>query len=138
MVKAIKSPFALALSGTPLENRLDDLYSVTEFVDDRRLGPAFRFFNRHRVVDENGKVLGYKNLDDLRHRLKPILLRRTRSSVMRDLPPRSTEVVRVAPTEEQSLLHSTHLRIVSSIVRKPFFTEMDVLRLSKALLRIRK
>ena len=137
VVKALKSPFALVLSGTPLENRLDDLYSVTEFVDDRRLGPAFRFFNRHRVVDENDKVLGYKNLDDLRHRLKPILLRRTRSSVMRDLPPRSTEIVRVAPTEEQSILHTTHLRIVRSIVRKPFFTEMDVLRLRKALLMCR-
>lgn len=66
------------LSGTPLENRLDDLYSVVEFIDDRRLGPAFRFFNRHRVTDEKGKVLGYKDLDLLRENLKPVLLRRTR------------------------------------------------------------
>src|SRR5436309_16067808 len=54
--------FALVLSGTPLENRLDELYSVVQFIDDRRLGPAFRFYNHHRVVDEKGKVLGYKNL----------------------------------------------------------------------------
>ena len=58
VVKRLKSPFALVLSGTPLENRLDELYSVVQFVDDRRLGPAFRFFNRHRVADEKGKVLG--------------------------------------------------------------------------------
>src|SRR5271165_1516078 len=45
-IKALRSPFALVLSGTPLENRLDDLFSVVEFIDDRRLGPAFRFFNR--------------------------------------------------------------------------------------------
>ncbi len=69
------------LSGTPLENRLDELFSVVEFIDDRRLGPAFHFFNRHRLVDEKGKVLGYKNLDVLRERLKPILLRRTRQGV---------------------------------------------------------
>jgi SNF2 family DNA or RNA helicase len=75
------------LSGTPLENRLDDLFSVVEFIDDRRLGPAFRFFNRHRVTDESGKILGYKDLDLLRERLKPVLLRRTRSAVMKDLPP---------------------------------------------------
>ena len=42
------------------------------------LGPAFRFFNRHRVVDEKGKVLGYKNLAELRENLQPVLLRRTR------------------------------------------------------------
>ena len=56
--------------GTPLENRLDDLYSVVQFIDDRRLGPGFRFFNKHRVVDEKGKVLGYKNLAELRRALR--------------------------------------------------------------------
>ena len=100
-MKSLRSPFALVLSGTPLENRLDDLFSVAEFIDDRRLGPAFRFFNRHRVTDEKGKVLGYKNLERLRESLKPILLRRTRGAVMKDLPPRTTEIVRIAPTDEQ-------------------------------------
>ena len=95
IVKALRSRFALVLSGTPLENRLDDLFSVVEFVDDRRLGPSFRFFNTHRVVDEKGKVLGYKNLDQLREKLKPILLRRTRATVMRQLPERTDEIVRI-------------------------------------------
>ena len=35
-IKGLKSRFALVLSGTPLENRLDELYSVVEFIDDRR------------------------------------------------------------------------------------------------------
>lgn len=72
-IKALKSPFAVMLTGTPLENRLEDLFSVVEFIDDRRLGPAFRFYNQHRVTTERGKVLGYKNLDELRKRLEPIL-----------------------------------------------------------------
>ena len=137
VIKALRSPFALVLSGTPLENRLDDLFSVVEFIDDRRLGPAFRFFNRHRVVDDAGRVLGYKNLAALRGRLGPVLLRRTRSSVMRDLPPRTTEIVRIAPTAEQADLHEAHLRIVRAIVRKPYINEMDLLRLQKALLMCR-
>mgnify|MGYP000308384206 CR=1 FL=1 len=110
---------------------------MTEFIDDRRLGPSFRFFNRHRIVDEKGKVLGYKNLSDLRKRLQPILLRRTRASVMQDLPPRTTEIMRIAPTEEQIDLHRANLRVVSSIVRKPYISEMDLLRLRKALLMCR-
>jgi hypothetical protein len=134
LVKSLRSPFALVLSGTPLENRLDDLFSVVEFIDDRRLGPAFRFYNRHRVVDEKGKVLGYKNLDELRTTLSPVLLRRTRASVMQDLPPRTTEIIRFAPTEEQLDIHKGHMHVVSSIIRKKYISEMDLLRLQKALL----
>ena len=137
IIKGLRSPFALALTGTPLENRLDELYSVVQFIDDRRLGPAFRFLNRHRVVDENGRVLGYKNLTELRQRLSPVLLRRTRASVMSELPPRSTQIVRIAPTGQQAEIHDGHMRTVASIVAKKFLTEMDLLRLQKALLMCR-
>ena len=137
ITKSLKSPFALVLTGTPLENRLDDLFSIVEFLDERRLGPAFRFFNRHRVTDEKGKLLGYKNLDELRERLRPILLRRTRSEVLKQLPPRSTELRRIPPTEEQLVMHNGHKRIISSIVSKKYISEMDLLRLQKALLMCR-
>ncbi len=137
VIKALKSPFALVLSGTPLENRLDELYSVVEFIDDRRLGPAFRFFNRHRVVDEKGKLLGYKNLDQLRATLSPILLRRTRSMVLDELPPRTTEVIRIPPTDEQLEMQKGHRNIVQTIINKRYLSEMDLLRLQKALLMCR-
>jgi ERCC4-related helicase len=137
VVKSLKSPFALVLSGTPLENRLDELYSVVQFIDDRRLAPAFRFFNRHRVVEDNGKVIGYKNLDELRENLKPILLRRTREGVLDQLPPRTTDVVRIPPTAEQLEIHTGNKQIVSMIARKPYITEMDMLRLRTALLMCR-
>ena len=80
--------------------------------------PAFRFFHRHRIVDEKGKVLGYKNLDQLRERLRGVLLRRTRDSVLQQFPPRTTELVRIPATEEQNALHAAHMRIVQMITRK--------------------
>ncbi len=134
VIKALKSPFALVLSGTPLENRLDELYSIVEFIDDRRLGPAFRFYNRYKVVDGKGKVLGYKNLDELRERLKPVLLRRTRKMVMTELPPRTTEVRRIPPTSEQLEIHDGQMRVIQIIISKKYISEMDLLRLQKALL----
>lgn len=137
VIKGLKSKFAMVLSGTPLENRLDELYSVVQFIDDRRLGPGFRFFNEHRIVDEKGKVLGYKNLDALRQRLKPILLRRTRNSVKLELPERTDEIIRIPPTSEQKLIHDGHMQTVASISSKKFLTEMDLLRLRTALLMCR-
>jgi superfamily II DNA or RNA helicase len=137
IVKGLRSPFALVLTGTPLENRLEELYSVVSFIDERRLGPAFRFLNTFRIADERGKVLGYKNLDTLRALIKPILLRRTRQMVMRDLPLRSTEIMRITPTKEQLEVHGGHMLTVASIVRKAFLTEMDLLRLQRALLMCR-
>ncbi len=137
VIKGLRSRFALVLTGTPLENRLEELHSVVEFVDERRLGPQYRFHHRHRVVDERGRVLGYKNLADLRAKLAPVLLRRTRADVLDQLPPRTTEIVRIEPTQEQIDLHGAHMRVVSSIVNKPYISEMDLLRLRKALLSCR-
>ncbi|MFT5188719.1 MAG: superfamily II DNA or RNA helicase [Verrucomicrobiales bacterium] len=133
-IKSLRSPYALVLTGTPLENRIDELYSIIGFLDDRRLGPAFRFFNRHRVVDEKGKVLGYKNLTELRKSLEPVLLRRTRQTVLSELPERTTEIVRIAPTAEQADFDHGQMQIVSQIVSKKYLTEIDLMRLQKALL----
>jgi SNF2 family DNA or RNA helicase len=137
VIKRLVSRFALVLSGTPLENRLDDLHSVVAFIDPHQLGPSFRFLHRHHRRDDDGALLGFKNLDDLRERLKPILLRRTRDSVRLDLPPRTVEILRIAPTGEQKALHDAHMQTVAQIVRKPYLTEMDLLRLRMALLMCR-
>lgn len=133
-LKALRSRYALVLSGTPLENRLEELYSVVEFIDDRRLGPDFRFEHRHRIAGPTGRTEGYHRLDQLRESIKPVLLRRTRAQVMSQLPPRTTEIVRVTATEEQLEIHRGGVRTVTQIVNKHHLTEMDLLRLQKALL----
>ncbi|MBD3240750.1 MAG: helicase [Chitinivibrionales bacterium] len=136
-IKGLRSTYALVLSGTPLENRLEELHSVVEFVDDRRLGPDFRFHYEHRLTDERGRTTGYGNLDALREKLRPLLLRRTRAQILKELPPRTTEVVRITPTAEQAELHTAQMRVISAIAKKPYVSEMDLLRLQKALLAAR-
>ena len=89
------------------------------------------------MTDEKGKLLGYKNLDELREKLAPVLLRRTRSKVLKELPPRTTEIRRIPPTDEQLEIHNGHKRIVSTIISKRYISEMDLLRLQKALLMCR-
>jgi len=133
-IKSLRSRFALVLTGTPLENRLDDLFSIVEFVDDRRLGPSFRFFNIHRIVDEKGKLLGYKNMDKLREKLSPVLLRRTRKEVLKQLPQRTDNIIRIPPSDEQYEINNSQKMIIQTIVNKPYISEIDLLRLQKALL----
>ena len=65
-IRKLQSPFRLVLSGTPLENNLGELFTVARFVDEQRLGPAYQFFQRHRVVDDRSKTIGYQRLDELR------------------------------------------------------------------------
>ncbi len=91
-VKRLRSPYAFVLTGTPLENRLDELYSIFQFIDPTILGPLWRFNNRYYETERRSsgsyKVLGYKNLDELRRRIAPNVLRRVREEVLLDLPER--------------------------------------------------
>lgn len=133
-IKSLRSRFAFVLTGTPLENKLDDLYSIMQFIDDRRLSPAFRFFPRHRMIDQKGRFVGYRNLDELRERLAPVFLRRTRSQVQQQLPPCSVHQVLIAPTSAQRQVHARHFAQISRIARKSHLHELDLMLLRKELL----
>lgn len=134
VIRQLESPFRLILSGTPLENRLGELFTVTRFADENMLGPAYEFFHKHHIVDERGKTLGYRRMDELRETLKPILLRRTRGEVAKQLPERTDEIILIEPTQEQADICFSQMKIVAQILAKNFMTEMDLLRMQKALL----
>jgi hypothetical protein len=133
-IRALSSHYALVLVDNPLENRLDELFTVAQFVDEALLGPAHEFFHRHRVVDERGQVVGYRRLEELRELLRPVMLRRTRESVADQLPLRTDELLRVRPTAEQLELHSIQLRILAELLGKQLLTQLDLLRLRGALM----
>ncbi len=104
-VKRLKSTYAFVLTGTPMENRLDELYSVFQFIDPTILGPLWRFNERYYEVKRRPsgsyKVLGYKNLHELRQRIRPYVLRRTRDQVLLDLPERIDNNFFVEMTDPQ-------------------------------------
>ncbi|HKA00462.1 MAG TPA: DEAD/DEAH box helicase [Candidatus Solibacter sp.] len=117
-IKQLKSRYAFVLTGTPLENKLEELFSVVEFIDGRRLGPAFRFLHEHRTEDENGKLTGYRGLDRIHDQLAPILLRRTRQEVLKDLPKRTDQILHVALTPQQAEPYWEQNDILAALMRK--------------------
>ncbi len=124
-VKKLKSPFCLVLTGTPLENKLEELYSIVQFVDDRQLGPAFQFLSDHRLLDDNGKLLGYRHLDKVREKLQPILLRRTRQEVLGQLPARTDTTVFVEMAEQQRIPYGEQQTTLARLLQKKYLTELD-------------
>jgi SNF2 family DNA or RNA helicase len=54
-VKSLRSRYAFVLTGTPLENRIDEIYSIVQFLDPGLLGPLFRFNRDFYVLDERGR-----------------------------------------------------------------------------------
>jgi SNF2 family DNA or RNA helicase len=136
-VKKLRSRYAMVLTGTPLENKLEELYSIVSFVDDRRLGPAFQFLHDHRVLDADGKLLGYRNLDKIREKLAPILLRRTRAEVLSQLPARTDTTVYVEMAEAQKALYADHQNTLARLLQKKYLTEVDRRRILACLANLR-
>jgi len=87
-VKRLTSPYAFVLTGTPLENRIDEIYSIVEFLDPSIFGPLFRFNREFYRLDERGRPDGYQNIAELRRRIRPIMLRRRKEEVEDQLPER--------------------------------------------------
>jgi len=140
-IKQLASEYAIVLTGTPLENRLEELHSIIEFVDRFHLGPRFQFLAEHQHVDDNGRVIGYRNLSHIAQTLKPILLRRTKKEVLEELPERLEKRLFLEMTPEQWTYHEENRETVSRIVAKwrrmGFLTEQDQRLLMIALQNMR-
>ncbi len=116
-IKLIPSRYAFVLTGTPLENRLEDLYSLLQVVDARVLGPLWRYMIDFHVTDERGKVIGYRNLSALRRRIAPVMLRRDRRLVRDQLPDRIEQRLDLPMTAKQRELHDSAMSAAGSLAQ---------------------
>ena len=115
-VKRLKPEFRLVLTGTPMENRLEELASIVEWVDDRALEPKWRLVPWHSAYADGAReVVGARNLDSLRTRLAPVLLRRVRAEVLSQLPPRQDSVIPVEMTAEQRDAHDELMQPIAKL-----------------------
>jgi hypothetical protein len=140
-LKRIDSTYAVVLTGTPLENKLEELISIVQFVDQHRLGPTWKLLHEHQRKDEAGRVIGYLGLEKIGQSLAPIMLRRRKSEVLTQLPARTDQKLWVPMTEQQMVYHQENAEVVSKIVlrwrRLGFLTEQDQRRLTCALQNMR-
>jgi hypothetical protein len=115
-IKKLQSKYALILTGTPLENKLQELYSLVQFINPLQLGSLYNFISQHEQVDEVGKVVGYKDLHAIKERLQNLLLRRTKKQVLQQLPARIDKNLFVEITKEQMAIHNDYRDLVNRLV----------------------
>ena len=140
-LKRIASPYAMVLTGTPLENRLEELISIVQFVDQHRLGPTWRLLDEHQLRDDAGRVIGYRALDRIGQTLGPVMLRRRKAEVLTQLPERVDNRIFVPLTPQQRVYHDENGAIVTRIVSRwrktGYLSDTDQRRMHCALQNMR-
>jgi hypothetical protein len=126
-VKSLVAPHAFVLTGTPLENRIDETYSIVQYLDPEVFGPLFRFNRDFYSLDERGRPAGYKNLDVLHRRLSSVMLRRRKRDVENELPGRTEKTFFVPMVEEQARRYGEYeylaQRLAAIAQRRPLTKE---------------
>jgi superfamily II DNA or RNA helicase len=139
-VKSIPRRHSLVLTGTPLENKLEDVYSIVQFLDPRMLSPLWQFAADHFMLsrDKKGKILGYRNLDKLHQRLAPVVIRRRKAEVLSELPEQIVNNYYVELTDQQLKIHGGYAQLLIPLLNKKFLTPMDLRRIMELLLKMRQ
>jgi len=140
-VKRLRSRYAFVLTGTPIENRIDELHSLMDFLDPSVLGPLFRFNRDFYTLDERGRPVGYRQLDQLHARVKPYLLRRRKAEVETELPRRTDRNHFVPMSEAQQASYAEHslraTRLLRAAMRRPLKkSEQEWLQRELAMMRM--
>ena len=99
-VKQLKAQTRFALTGTPMENSIGELWSIFDFVLPGYLGAYAAFLRKYQ--DGQG-------LDDLRRRIRPFLMRRLKRDVLGELPDKNETVMTAQMTQEQRKVYQAAL-----------------------------
>ena len=107
-VRRVDVPFRLALTGTPMENRLMELWSLLSIVAPGLYPYPQRF--TELVANPVERLGDTAALERFRRRIRPFLLRRTKDLVASDLPPKQEQVLEVRLTPRHRKIYETHLQ----------------------------
>ncbi|MGB3224461.1 MAG: SNF2-related protein [Desulforhopalus sp.] len=139
-VKNLPRQHAIVLTGTPLENKLEDVYSLVQFLDPERLSPLWQFAADHFLLSrrKKGDILGYVNLNTLHEKLKPLVIRRRKEEVLDELPELIVNDYYIDLHQEQAEIHAGYSQSLLPLLNKKFLTPMDLRRIQALLLKMRQ
>lgn len=131
----LSGKFRVALSGTPIENKLDDLWSQFQFINPGFLWSRQEFNERFGDAIRSGNS---RKIDRLRQRIRPFLLRRKKTEVAPELPPRTEVVLHCDLGEEEQILYKSILAASKKDVLNKLENTGNVFAALEMLLRLRQ
>ena len=138
-LKRLEVKHKLVITGTPIENRLIDIFSIMGILDPHFLGPLWEFSYQHCLFDplRYNKINGYYNLKSLNKKLEKVLIRREKRKVIDQLPNihQLNIPVQLSPLQED--YHSSYARGLAQILHKKFLTPYDMQRMQLLLANMR-
>ena len=138
-IKNVDRKHVLIITGTPIENKLIDLFSLMTILDPHLLGPLWEFSYQHCLFDHQkaNKINAYYNLSQLKEQLRPVLLRREKRKVIEQLPNIQQQDIPVQLTSLQRDFHASYASGIRKIINKKFLTAFDMQRLQQLLMAMR-
>ncbi len=135
-INQLQTTHKISLSGTPIENSLDDLWSQMQFINPNILG-SYAFFAEHykfpieKKQDEN-------SLAELKTLVSPFILRRTKEQVLKDLPELSEQVFYCEMEPEQEKLYEEEKSKARNALLKTDGSGIDKINIINTLMRLRQ
>jgi SNF2 family DNA or RNA helicase len=120
VIKEIKAKTRFALTGTPIENNLTELWSIFDFVMPGYLYSKEKF-------EEKFILRGEDNLEGLKILIKPFILRRTKKEVMRELPDKIEKKFFVEMTASQKTVYSNYIKRIRDIMKNNVDEKIEIL-----------
>ena len=135
-INKIKTYNKIALSGTPIENSLDDLWSQMEFINPEILGSYNFFAENFKIPIE--KKQDENSLSELKNLIQPYILRRTKEQVLKDLPELTEQIYYCDMDPEQEKLYEQEKSKARNFLLKTDGSSPDKISIINTLMKLRQ
>ena len=105
LIKTIPAVHKIALTGTPLNNAVQDIWNILDFCQPNVLGSYWQFTTKYCEKDRFGGIISYKNLNELKEHVSNIMLRRKKKDVLLELPDKLYETIYVEFDAEEKKIY---------------------------------
>ena len=117
-IKKLRSKHRIAMSGTPISNSAQNIWSVLDWCNPGSMDSYWNFTSKYCLKNTWGGIYGYTNMDELREKIKRYMIRRLKKDVLPELPERiDSDIVFVLSEEETELQKKIKKEILYEIAK---------------------